>query len=123
MASRKPGEVARLTNRIRARHGLRPLRWRGGLARAARKHARDMARRNYLSHDTRGGASWVKRILRWYREPAGENIGRGFSTAEGIVEGWMNSPLHRRNILNSEFRTIGVGYSSDGDYWVQDFGY
>lgn len=123
MASGIVHDVVRLTNRERERRGLRPLRWKRGLARAARHHARDMSRRRYLAHDTRGGPSWVKRILRWYRDPAGENIGRGFSTAEGIVEGWMNSPMHRRNILNPQFRTIGVAYVGDGDYWVQDFGY
>lgn len=116
-------DVVRLTNRERAQRGLRPVRWSSGLARAARHHARDMSRRNYLAHDTKGGASWWKRIMRWYRDPAGENIARGFSTPEGVVEGWMNSPAHRKNILNGSFRTIGVAYVGDGDYWVQDFGY
>lgn len=117
------GQVLRLTNRERARHGLRPLRWNRALARAARYHAKDMARRNYLAHDDISGRAWWKRIMRWYRDPAGENIGRGFGTPEAIVEAWMNSPEHRANILNVQFRLLGVAYASDGDYWVQDFGY
>jgi uncharacterized protein YkwD len=39
------------------------------------------------------------------------------------MNAWMNSPEHRRNILNCSFRFIGVGYNSDGEFAVQDFGY
>jgi hypothetical protein len=51
----------------------------------------------------------------------GENIAWGYTTPQGVMNGWMNSQGHRNNILNSEFWEIGVGYY-DGNYWVQDFG-
>ena len=61
-------EIVRATlcqlNRERAHHGLRRLTLNKRLARAARRHARDMARRNYFSHDTLGGGSFVDRIRR-----------------------------------------------------------
>ncbi len=58
-----------------------------------------------------------------YKDPAGENIARGFSAANSVVRAWLNSPSHRKNIMNCQFRTIGIGFNGDGDYWVQDFGY
>lgn len=56
----------------------------------------------------------------------GENIAAGDMTAEAVVAGWMNSPGHRANILNPEFKEIGVGVllgaGEFGIYWVQVFG-
>jgi uncharacterized protein YkwD len=59
-----------------------------------------------------------------YYAGAAENIGRGYVSAEEAVRGWLDSPDHRKNILNCEFRTIGVGVVSgpDGPWWTQDFG-
>lgn len=53
----------------------------------------------------------------------GENIAMGYPTAEAVMDGWMNSDGHRKNILNSDFTKIGIGvYSSGGTlYWVQLF--
>ncbi|MPN28838.1 hypothetical protein SDC9_176283 [bioreactor metagenome] len=52
---------------------------------------------------------------------AGENIAMGYSSAAAVVEGWMNSPGHRANILNASFTHIGVGYYAEGHYWTQMF--
>ena len=52
---------------------------------------------------------------------AGENIAYGQRTPEQVVEAWMDSPGHRANILSSYFTAIGVGYRSQGSYWVQLF--
>ena len=52
---------------------------------------------------------------------AGENIAWGYSTAKEVVEGWMNSPGHKANILSSDYNRLGVGRS--GTYWVQMFAY
>ena len=109
-------------NSERSRFGLRRLKLNRRLARAARKHARDMARRNYFSHDTLGGGSFVDRIRRegylrgahtWY---VGENLAwgtRGSSRPRVIMRMWMNSPGHRANILNGSFREIGIGVAYD----------
>ena len=109
-------------NRERADHGLGRLKLNERLARAARRHARDMARRNYFSHNTLGGGSFVDRIRReGYLKGAsrwivGENLGwgsRGFSRPRVIMRMWMNSPGHRANILNASFREIGIGVAYD----------
>jgi uncharacterized protein YkwD len=105
-------------NAERERYGLRPLRLNKRLSRASRRHARDMARRNYFSHDSVGGASFVDRIRRtgylsdvrsW---TVGENIAWGshsLATPRSIGRAWMNSPGHRANILSRQFREIGIG--------------
>lgn len=105
-------------NAARERHGVRPLRMNRRLSRAARRHARDMVRRNYFAHDSLGGATFVDRIrhsgyLRnagaWF---VGENIAWGshhYSSPRSIGRMWMNSPGHRGNILNGRFRDIGIG--------------
>lgn len=107
-----------LLNNARARHGLPKLRLSRKLGRAARHHSADMARRGYFSHDSRSGASFLDRIRRagylhrarrWY---VGENIAWGtgqLATPRAIVRAWMNSRGHRANILNRQFRHIGVG--------------
>ncbi len=109
-------------NRERAHNGLRALKLNKRLARAARRHAHDMARRNYFSHDTLGGGSFVDRIRRaGYLEGArtwtvGENLAwgsQGFSRPRMIMRMWMNSPGHRANILSPSFREIGIGVAYD----------
>jgi hypothetical protein len=55
-----------------------------------------------------------------------ENIAAGYGTPEAVMEGWMNSSGHKKNILSANNRELGVGYYSGGGhygrYWVQDFG-
>jgi uncharacterized protein YkwD len=125
-ASASKREILRATlcelNRERAHHGLRTLKLNKRLSRAGRRHARDMARRNYFSHDTLGGGSFVERIRaegylqgarRWV---VGENLAwgsRGYSRPRVIMRMWMNSPGHRANILNATFREIGIGVAYD----------
>ena len=115
-------EIVRATlcelNRERAHSGLRALKINRKLSRAARVHVRDMTRRNYFSHDTLGGGSFVDRIRRQgYLRGArswvvGENLAWGtrrYSRPSVIMRMWMNSPGHRANILNASFKEIGIG--------------
>ena len=119
-------EIVRATlcelNRERAHSGLRALKLNKKLSRAARLHVRDMTRRNYFSHDTLGGGSFVDRIRRQgYLRGArswivGENLAWGsrkYSRPSVIMRMWMNSPGHRANILNASFKEIGVGVAYD----------
>jgi uncharacterized protein YkwD len=126
-ASASPASVSKRTvvratlcvlNAQRARRGVRPLRLDRRLSRAARRHARAMARRNFFSHNSPGGASFVDRIRRaGYLRRArswtvGENLAWGtgrLSSPRSILSGWMRSPGHRANILNGSFREIGIG--------------
>jgi uncharacterized protein YkwD len=109
-----------LLNGERARRGIRPLKVNKRLNRAARRHAIDMATRDYFSHTSQSGASFVDRIRRsgylrrarsWF---VGENIAWGtgtLSTPRSIVRAWMESPGHRANILSRRFREVGIGIS------------
>lgn len=119
------GRVVTLTNAARARRGCGPLRVDSGLTRSARTHALEMARTGQLTHNSPGGDSpWDRMERAGYRYGAAENIGAGYSTAEEAVRGWLDSPDHRRNILDCGLRAIGVGVASgpDGPWWTQDFG-
>ena len=107
-----------LLNRQRRMHGRRALKPNKRLARAARRHARDMVRRRYFSHTAPGGVDFVDRIMRQeYVNPGqgwtlGENLAWGsyqLATPKSIVRSWMHSPGHRANILNPRFREIGIG--------------
>lgn len=115
--------VVTLTNAERAKAGCKALRRDDRLDTAALGHSLDMATRVYFSHDSQDGRSFSDRILAaGYRSPGGENIARGQTTAAEVVQAWMDSPGHKRNILDCTFTTIGVGYAQNGDYWTQDFG-
>ena len=107
-----------LLNKQRKMHGRRALDANRRLARAARKHARDMVERSYFSHTAPGGVDFVDRIMSQdYVDPGegwtlGENLAWGsyqLATPKAIVRSWMNSPGHRANILNTRFREIGIG--------------
>lgn len=123
-ATRVKFGIVNSVNDIRAEHGCKPLKIAKKLNKSAQRHADDMAAKNYLSHTSADGTSWVarQRAAGW-KNPGGENIARGFDTAADVMQAWMNSPLHRRNIVNCNFRHIGVGYTADGEYSVQNFGY
>jgi uncharacterized protein YkwD len=117
-------QVVELTNAERADAGCDPLDADPRLAAAAQGHAGDMSRNGYFDHVSRDGRRFDDRIsAQGYPSPGGENIAQGQTSAAEVVEGWMNSPGHRRNILDCDFTAIGVGFDDDGDYWVQNFGF
>jgi uncharacterized protein YkwD len=118
-----------LTNQERMRVGLAPLRLAQSLNNAAQLHARDMDSANYFSHTGRDGSQPWDRTQRtgYPGRTIGENIAAGQTTPEQAIQGWMNSPGHRANILNPNFQEIGFGYSQNAGgmyrhYWVQVFG-
>jgi len=114
-----------LVNADREAQGLPPLRVDMTLVALAREHAQDMIDRNYAGHTTPEGETFQDRLARYgvsYRV-AGENLAMNVSVdaAERVL---MNSPVHRRNILDSAFTEIGVGvrYGAAGAvYVVQEF--
>lgn len=119
-------EVVRLVNVERAKAGCVAVRADSRLATAARLHSEDMARRDYFSHTSLDGRTWVQRITaQGYTAPSGENIAAGYSTPAAVMTAWMKSSGHRANILNCASRAIGVGIGRGGSYgiyWTQDFG-
>lgn len=122
-------EVAELVNLEREIENLHPLVWDDALGAAASDHSADMAQQNYFSHTSLDGRLFYQRITAagYAYSTCGENIAAGYSTPEAVMSGWMNSPGHRANILNTAFCDIGVGYafgsaSTYRHYWTQDFG-
>ena len=131
-------EVLRLVNIERKKENLAPLEWSDELAYSARYHAKDMAFDNYFKHDSydrKNGKLEVvcetfERVQIFFKSgfACAENISAGRSTAEATVEGWMNSPGHKANILDKSSKYLGVGYyMKEGSDWthycVQCFGY
>ncbi|WP_143570365.1 CAP domain-containing protein, partial [Streptomyces acidiscabies] len=124
---RVEAEVLELTNRERIRAGLGPLAPDGPLARAARAYCVDMAARAFYSHTSPEGTQpWDRaKAAGSVKRSIGENIACGQRSAAEVVEGWMNSPGHRANILKADFTHLGVGFAGggpSGTYWTQLFG-
>jgi uncharacterized protein YkwD len=119
------GEVLALVNEQRAANGCAALAWDEGLAGVARSHSADMAARDYFSHTTPEGVDPFQRAAAAGLSAHAENIAAGQGSAAEVMDGWMNSPGHRANILNCSLTRLGVGVGyggSYGIYWTQLFG-
>jgi uncharacterized protein YkwD len=129
LASTRDAIIA-CTNSERAKHGLAPLRRSRVLRRAAQFHARNMSRRHFFAHKDIAGRTPADRVLMFQKRNhfhfIGENIAAGYGSGRSACHSWLVSSTHRHNILDPEYRWIGVGYASgnggDGTYFVQDFG-
>ncbi|RSS82263.1 CAP domain-containing protein, partial [Streptomyces sp. WAC05292] len=117
-------QILALVNKERAAVGCPALTVNEQLAKAAQAHSEDMASHTTMSHTGSDGSDPGERITRAGYEwrTYGENVAYGYSTAEQVMQGWMNSPGHRQNILNCAFKEIGVGLAQPNHYWTQDFG-
>lgn len=116
-------EVIRLVNEIRKENGLKPLTHNWELSRVARFKSQDMKDNKYFSHTSPVYGTPFQMIKNFgisFRS-AGENIAKGYSSPQAVVNGWMNSSGHRANILNANYTQIGVGYVAGGNYWTQMF--
>ncbi|MCB0879982.1 MAG: CAP domain-containing protein [Thermoleophilia bacterium] len=118
--------VLELINQERAKYGLSPVVYSGTLDNAAEKHADHMAIVGKMAHDGIGDGDPGERIrAEGFRKSWGENVATGQTTPEQVVREWMASPGHRRNILDPNYRQMGVSYvtsSSGRTYWAQEFG-
>lgn len=117
-------EVVRLVNVERAGHGCPPVRRNAALEKAAQRHADDMATRGFFDHTNPDGADPGARIIAagYSWSSYGENIAVGQATPAAVMRAWMNSPGHRRNILECRSAEIGVGirFATGGPWWTQD---
>lgn len=114
------GEVFAQVNQARVNIGLPELAWSDELAAAAEVRAQEI--HQSFSHTRPDGSPW------WTANSEiiyGENIAKGYQTADSVVTAWMESSEHKDNILYSGFQSIGIAvYSVDGKwYWAQEFGY
>ncbi|MET9463790.1 CAP domain-containing protein [Streptomyces sp. NPDC006544] len=117
-------EVLALVNTERAAAGCPALTVNAKLTKAAQDHSADMAAHSNMSHTGSDGSDPGQRITRAGYEwrTYGENVAYGYSTPAKVMEGWMNSPGHKRNILDCSYKEIGIGLAQPGQYWTQDFG-
>ncbi|MEH7390349.1 CAP domain-containing protein [Bacillus sp. JJ1474] len=116
-------KVVELTNQERAKNGVPALQLDVNLSKVARAKSLDMKNKGYFDHNSPTYGSpfdMMKSFGITYRS-AGENIAMGQRTPEEVVNAWMNSDGHRKNILNASFTHIGVGYVAEGNYWTQQF--
>jgi uncharacterized protein YkwD len=119
-------QVLALVNTERAKAGCRPVTADGGLAALAGNFSEDMAARGFFDHtDPDGATPWDRAKKAGITDLGGENIARGQANAQSVMDSWMNSPGHRANILNCDYKTLGVGvhFGSGGPWWTQDFGF
>ncbi|WP_310727382.1 CAP domain-containing protein [Streptomyces sp. N2A] len=123
-ASSAAASILKLVNSERSKAGCSPLKLNAKLTKAAQDHSKDMAAHRNMSHTGSDGSDPGQRITRaGYNWSAyGENVAYGYSSPESVMKGWMNSPGHKRNILDCSFKELGVGLAQPGDYWTQDFG-
>ncbi|MFF0447109.1 CAP domain-containing protein [Streptomyces sp. NPDC004609] len=123
---RMEAEVLALVNEERAKAGCSPVRYDAALARLAGDFSADMADRGFFDHtDPDGRTPWDRAKRAGVKNLGGENIARGQADAAAVMNSWMNSEGHRANILNCDYKTLGVGVhlGSGGPWWTQNFGF
>ena len=116
-------EVLRLVNIERAKEGISPLEMDETLLNVAHIRSKEIKRK--FSHFRPDGTKWDTALPSDHKYRTwGENIAYGQTTPKAVVEAWMNSEGHRKNIMNSNYNIIGVGCYKDEEgvyYWVQNF--
>ncbi|MBY0008652.1 hypothetical protein H7K05_25365 [Priestia aryabhattai] len=123
-ASQFEQKVVDLVNQERQKQGLKPLTLNKELSDVARTKSKDMMDKGYFDHNSPTYGSPFDMMKQFGIEytTAGENIAKGQQSPEDVMNAWMNSDGHRKNILNPDFTEIGVGYvKGDTTYWTQQF--
>ena len=113
-------------NQERAKAGLGPLKLEPKLMEAARAHAKDMAERVEMTHEGSDGSTPQQRVVGagYHYLLTGENVARGYRAIPEVMQSWMESPPHKKNILG-DFTEIGLAKALDKEgkpYWCADFG-
>jgi hypothetical protein len=111
MSAVLPGVLTVMTNSDRESLGIPPLKTNALLTKAAQLKADDMAAKGYFAHQDPQGKSpwhWFEQVGYEYSY-AGENLAVDFSESGAVENAWMNSPLHRANIIKSNFTNVGIG--------------
>ncbi len=105
----KSESLLEVTNGQRIANGLPALRENAKLAQAALAKAEDMYAKGYWAHfGPDGETPWTFILSQDYDyEYAGENLAKNFMTSSAVVDAWMNSPTHRANILNGNYKDVG----------------
>ncbi len=99
-----------------------PVAWNDQLATAAASHSNDMYTENYFSHTGSNGSSAGERITAtgYTWKAYGENIAKGHPTEKAVIDGWLKSEDHCKNIMSPMFTEMGAARVDS--YWTQEFG-
>ena len=120
-------QVVSLSNKQRVAHGCKALGVNDKLLWSARGHSKYQAKTHTMTHTGGGGSTFLTRAdAAGYHAALSENVAYGYRSAAEVVNAWMKSPGHRRNLLDCRAKTVAVGvaYASDGTpYYTQDFGW
>lgn len=121
--SEQEWELLKMVNKERLNKGFAPLGILGSLQTVSDLRAVELSKD--FSHTRPDGSDCFSLLQGLSYNSAGENIATGYPSAQEVMEGWMNSPGHKANILNSRFTHIGIGYYGIADmgsyYWSQVF--
>ena len=103
-------------------HLLLAVTWNDKLAKAAYDHSVDMKLNDYFSHTGLNGSNPGQRITAagYIWKTYGENIANGYASEQAVMNGWLGSEGHCKNIMNGSFKEMGAG--REGNYWTQIFG-
>ncbi len=112
-------DIELLLNGLRAQQGLAPMTESRKLTKAAQTHAKDMARNGFFSHEGSNGSSVGDRVR---KQGYGfcfvaENIAKGQASEQEVMQSWVNSSGHRKNMLNRNAAEYGLARAS-GNIWV-----
>jgi uncharacterized protein YkwD len=101
-------------NVFRAQHGLAKLRLNTQLTVAARAHSQQMAQQGYFAHESADGSAFWKRLRSFYLSAHFWSVGENLIWSSPNIDGaralrlWLGSPEHRKNLVNPQWREIGV---------------
>ncbi|MFD0560271.1 uncharacterized protein YkwD [Stackebrandtia endophytica] len=119
-------DAVALTNQERQNAGCGTVSDNASLAAASTAHSKDMADNDYFDHTSRDGRTFTDRAAaQGYDQAMSENIAKGYPDAAAVVQGWMDSPGHRDNLLNCDAKAVGIGVARDASgalVWTQMFG-
>lgn len=114
-------QIFDITNIMRKRYHVKPLKWDEATAEVAFLHSKDMYDSNTFSHNSKQFGELSDRLKRAniQYQLAGENIAANYMDAPAVMEGWLNSEGHRDSLLNDKYTHIGVGVFHK--HYTQDF--
>lgn len=121
--SLEPETARRMINGYRRKRGLPPLTLEKHLTRAARRHARDLAEGDRISHSGSDGSDpWSRvRMTGYGPRLAAENVGAGQRSFAEVLQGWKDSPGHNKNLLLADATHMGIALETNPNSRYQTF--
>lgn len=108
----EPGRAFTRLNETRQRFFLGGFKRDERLMEAARRHAELMGRTGKFGHEFGPDTKFKKRIFAvGFNNSAGENLGVGYKDIDAAIEGWLNSPGHRKILLKRQYSLGGIAYA------------